>query len=69
MNQLTISNERSVSIDVREFQEKAREYVEASRSSRDGKEHTFFIFLNPNNPKLESQGLKNVCRKFSKGIK
>jgi hypothetical protein len=31
----------------------------------DAKEHTFFIFLNPNNPKLASQGLKNVCSEFS----
>jgi hypothetical protein len=31
---------------------------------RDGKERTFFIFLHPNNPKLESQGLKNICRIF-----
>ncbi len=33
----------------------------------DGKEHTFFIFLNPNNPKPERCGLKNVCSKFSMG--
>jgi uncharacterized protein YdeI (YjbR/CyaY-like superfamily) len=28
------------------------------------KERTFFIFLNRNNPKLESQELKNICSKF-----
>jgi len=32
---------------------------------RTGKEHTTFIFLHPNHPKLGSQGLKNVCSKFS----
>ena len=35
------------------------------RVTSNGKEHTFFIFLHPNNPKLGSQGLKNVCGKFS----
>ena len=32
---------------------------------QEGKGHTFFIFLHSNNSKLGSQGLKNVCRKFS----
>ena len=37
---------------------------------RDGKEHTIFIFLHPNNPKLGSQGLKNVSANSQwKGIK
>jgi hypothetical protein len=31
-----------------------------------GKEDTSFIFLEPNNPRLGGQGLKNVCGKFSR---
>lgn len=31
----------------------------------DSKEHTFFILRKPNNPKLESPGLKNISSKFS----
>ena len=30
-----------------------------------GNEPTSFIFQPPNNPRLESQGLKNPCRRFS----
>jgi uncharacterized protein YdeI (YjbR/CyaY-like superfamily) len=31
------------------------------------KEYCALLFLNPNNPKPGSQGLKNVCSKFSMG--
>jgi uncharacterized protein YdeI (YjbR/CyaY-like superfamily) len=52
-----------------EFQNKLDE-IPALKTAFDAltpgrQEHTFFIFLHPNNPKLESQGLKNVCSKFS----
>jgi uncharacterized protein YdeI (YjbR/CyaY-like superfamily) len=52
-----------------EFQNKLDE-IPALKIAFDGltpgrKEHTFFIFPHPYNPKLGSQGLKNACGKFS----